>query len=305
MYTSYYRTFWIVRYLFAPVRTDCLRDTVIVVDTARCILITGASAGIGRAAALLFAQRGWQVIACTRSGRDHPVHAAIRGCAMDVAVPSSVKEAFGTFKQEALHIDVVVNNAATLLRLPFLLVSDADNERMFQVNVLGPMRVARGWLSCAAPAADGVLINVGSLAAQMGMLYHSSYCATKHALAGWSEALSYELKLQNVMVKTVDPLDRVGTQFTSAAAKEERGRIEDENNMDHYRQYSLFMSKETSVLSAETVAEVIWKAATDGTNKMRYAVSTGVFMRCVVALHSIAPSLVRRLMMKRYERLRA
>lgn len=285
------------------IRTDYLQDTVLFVDTVRRILITGTSAGVGRATALLFAQRGWQVIACTRSGSNHPAHSAIRGCAMDIAVPSSVEQAFNRFKEEGVRIDVVVNNAAEMLRLPFMLLSDEDSTRMFQVNVLGPMRVTRAWLVCAAPAADGVLINVGSLAGHMGMLYHSSYCATKHALVGWSEALSYELKLQNITVKTVDPLDRVNTAFASGAAKREAQRIGDMDTMDHYRRYSMFMRNAAAPLSAQDIAEVLWKAATDGKSKMRYMVSRGVMMRSMVVLHRIAPSMMQRFMMKRYVRL--
>lgn len=271
------------------------------VNSGKTVLITGASSGIGYATALMFAERGWHVIACSRTGDGHPLHAAIRGCKMDVALPSSVEECFEMFKKEQLMIDVIVNNAAVLLRLPHAMMTEADTLDMFQTNVLGPIRIARGWHACNG---KGVLINVGSLAGYMGMLYHSTYCATKHALAGWSEALSYELEARGVTVKIVDPLSRVDTLFTDKAAKEEQRRMTPVEEK-HFQAYSASIKKSHSLLSAQQVAEVIWRAATDGKKTLHYTVCSSIAMRVMYALYRVAPGVVHRFMMKRYARLSA
>jgi short-subunit dehydrogenase len=267
----------------------------------RRVLITGASSGIGFAAAELFAEKGWHVIACTRHGEGHPAHPAIRALAMDVDDASSVEDCFRTLQHEGLNIDVIVNNAGHGLRLPFESMSDEEVLGMFQTNVLGTMRVTRAWLA-SEPKRGSVLINVGSLAGHMGMLYHSVYCATKHALEGWSESLAYELEPLGIAVKLVEPMGRVSSSFQAKASALEQDRTIPLAHEARYRAYALKVAKAPSPLTSRDIAQDIYEAATDGSTALRRYRWPGFSVRAQCIIRRMLPSYALRLMALRYRR---
>ncbi len=260
----------------------------------RSVLITGASSGIGFAAARLFARRGWHVIACTRTGTGHPEHPGIRGMRMDVDVPQSVDACFRTLRDDDTVPDVLVNNAGWGLCLPFEAMDEAEIAAMFQTNVFGTMRVTRAWLSALGPDRAGTVITVGSLAGEVGLAYHSAYCATKHAVEGWSESLRHEVGHTGIAVKIVEPLGRTATGFFRKAAVRERGREGTSRDAKRHRLYAARQEYLPASLTAEDVAETIARAATDGTSRSRYIVWRKPSERIFLLLHRLAPSLADR-----------
>jgi NAD(P)-dependent dehydrogenase (short-subunit alcohol dehydrogenase family) len=121
----------------------------------------------------------------------------------------------------------------------------------------------------------GVIVNISSRAGLVGLPMVSLYCAAKHALEGFSEALAFELASQNIKVKIVEPSGGVtGTTF-SRRMGEEHGQVSAPADYDQFvaRMNAVFASNTaTRVTTADEVAGVIFGAATDGTDRLRYFV---------------------------------
>ncbi|UPA22776.1 SDR family NAD(P)-dependent oxidoreductase [Candidatus Peribacteria bacterium] len=263
------------------------------------VLITGTSSGIGHETALLFAERGWEVIACTRDGSGHPDHPRIKGMTMDIDDPVSIDVCFATLQQDDQIPSVLVNNAGWGVRLPFEKMKDADIEGILRTNVLGTMRVTKAWIALRTNTDPGVLMTISSFAGRAGLAYHSVYAASKWAVEGWMESLCYELSPKGIRVKLIEPYNKIDTAFFAKAAKIEKTY---EHSAD-YDAYKKMTDASGWWLQARDVAEVIFRAATDGRSKIRYPVSRGFSLRAFALLHAVWPSLAIRLLRRRYRSL--
>lgn len=264
------------------------------------ILITGTSSGIGRETALLFAEHGWQVIACTRDGQEHPAHSQIRGMAMDIDSAASIDACFDTLQKEGSVPAVIVNNAAWGVRVPFDAMRDDEMHGMLQTNVLGTMRVTQAWLKIRAAEEAGMMIVVSSFAGKAGLLYHSVYCATKWAIEGWAEALHYELAPRGISVKIVEPLNRIETAFFEKARDREKERTLSPQTQERYAAYKEVSDKKEASLLARDVATTLYRAATDGKKRLRYPVGRGLFLPAFLLLRAVWPSLAISVLERRY-----
>lgn len=164
----------------------------------RRVLVTGASSGIGAAAARAFAKQGCAVALLARSvepleklagelpGGDHLV------IACDLTEPSQIKIAAERLGSEWPSVDVVVANAGVGYRA---LISELDDdlvERVFATNVLAPMRLARELLPLLCRSTKPVWINVSSVVGRRGIPGQAAYSASKAALSSFGEALRLE-----------------------------------------------------------------------------------------------------------------
>jgi NAD(P)-dependent dehydrogenase (short-subunit alcohol dehydrogenase family) len=185
-----------------------LRDSVVV--------ITGASSGIGRAAAYQFADEGANLVLAGRRARALEVVA--RECegrgASALAVPTDVTDEVAVEKLAARAdaefggVDVWVNNAAVTLFGRFEETPPDDYRRVLETNLFGYIHGARAAMSRFHEQGSGVLINVSSIVGGGGQPYTSAYVASKFAIRGWSECLRMELLLEeghDIHVCTVLP----------------------------------------------------------------------------------------------------
>jgi len=184
------------------------------------ILITGGTAGIGRAAASLLANKGHRVIAC---GRDPDALAELssesenlHGLAMDVTSAASVAEAAKTAMESfgGNPPDVLVNNAGFALVGPIEAIEDEEWERQYQTNVLGLVRVTRAFLPAMRERRRGRIINVSSVAGRVTLPFFAPYNSTKHAIESISDSLRTELYPHGIDVVTIEP-GAVKTRFGS------------------------------------------------------------------------------------------
>jgi NADP-dependent 3-hydroxy acid dehydrogenase YdfG len=179
----------------------------------RTAVVTGASSGIGAATARRLAQEGFAVVVgARRTDRLEEVAAPIgaRALPLDVTDTGSV-EAFAAAIDEC---DVLINNAGGALGLTPLTEADDEQWRwMYDVNVLGTMRVTRAFLPKLIASGDGVIVNVGSVAGVEVYDGGSGYTAVKHALRAVTETLRLELVGQPVRVCEVAP-GAVETEFS-------------------------------------------------------------------------------------------
>jgi NAD(P)-dependent dehydrogenase (short-subunit alcohol dehydrogenase family) len=259
----------------------------------KCVLITGASCGIGLAAAEHFHRQGWNVAASMRNpGSDLALseHPGLIRPQLDVTDPKSIQAAVDEVLERWGRIDVLVNNAGYGLIGPFEAADEAQVRRQFEVNVFGLMAVTRAVLPAMRQTGTGALVNISSMAGYSCFPYYSLYHASKWAVEGFSESLRYELEPFGIRVKLVEP-GVVKTDFHTRSkdsialpAYEPRaGR-----SLARMEQFYHFGN------SAERIAETIYRAATDNSSKLRYPL--GWDARSLYLLKHIAPDgLVRRL----------
>ncbi|MFK7903832.1 MAG: SDR family oxidoreductase [Chitinophagales bacterium] len=186
-------------------------------------VITGATKGIGRAIALSFAEKGYNLCLCARTQGDlealqsdifraHP-HLKVHIMAVDVSVKSEVIAFADFIKATWSQVDILVNNAGVWLG-DHILSEDNDGllEQLIQTNLYSAYHLSRHVLPAMLPHKKGYIINICSVASTQTYLGSASYSISKFALLGFSKALREELKPHNIKVSSVMP----GATWTNA-----------------------------------------------------------------------------------------
>jgi NADP-dependent 3-hydroxy acid dehydrogenase YdfG len=172
----------------------------------RRAVVTGASSGIGAATARALAAEGFEVVCSARRvERIEALAAEIGGVAVpcdvtDEASVAALAERVGT------PLDVLVNNAGAAFGLHTVAEADVDAwQRMYDLNVLGTLRVTKALLPALVAGADGLLVNVGSTAGHEAYEKGGGYTVTKTGVAVMTETLRQELLGQPVRVTEIVP----------------------------------------------------------------------------------------------------
>lgn len=173
----------------------------------RVVLITGATSGIGYQTALAFSAHGDLVVG---TGRDQTRLAELAqhvdlALTMDVCDEASVAAACAAVLGRYGRVDVVVLNAGQGHFAGTLETTAAEIAALMDVNLLGAHRVTRALLPAMLEASSGVILPVSSVAGLRAYPRHGAYCASKHALIGWAEALRCELLGSGVDVSIICP----------------------------------------------------------------------------------------------------
>jgi len=176
----------------------------------KLILITGASAGIGRAAARMFVERGDTVIGTARTeDRLAPVAGELGErfvpIAADVADPGRMTALAERVLRERGVPDVVVANAGVGLDALFAETTDEHLRHVLEVNVVGVFRTVRPWIGPMVERRSGRILLISSVVGKRGIPHYSGYCASKFALHGAAEALRTELLGSGVTVGVICP----------------------------------------------------------------------------------------------------
>ncbi|MET3528533.1 SDR family oxidoreductase [Phenylobacterium koreense] len=243
----------------------------------KTILITGASSGIGRAAAQRFAAGGWNVVATM------PDVAAAHGLVpserlmihpMDVRderqCADAVVAAVGQFGQ----IDALLSNAGYGQYGAFEAISQQQIHDQFAVNVFGAMNILRAVLPGFRARGAGTVLVTSSAGARVGLPTSELYISTKFALEGFFESIWYELRAVGVAVKLIEP-GGVETDFHSTADRKTAGGggiAAYETIYAKVVQHRDMIIASGTLAKAEQVADVLIRAATDGDTKLRYLV---------------------------------
>ena len=176
----------------------------------RVVVVTGASSGIGRATAELFAREGALVAVFARSAEKLAQMAGERVLAVagDVANEADIERLFAEVEEKFGDCDVLVNNAGTT-DVARLIDTPPDRwDRMFAVNVRGAYLAARRALPAMLARRSGAIVNVASISGVIGPEKFPgfvSYCASKAAVIGMTEALAVEVRDAGVRVNCVSP----------------------------------------------------------------------------------------------------
>lgn len=194
----------------------------------RVAVVTGASSGIGAASARALAAEGFRVVcAARRTDRIEALAAEIGGLAVTCDVTSD--DAVHALADAAgAHVEVLVNNAGGAIGVARIEDAEvADWQQMYDVNVLGALRVTRALFPALRSAADAVIVNIGSTAGRGVYPGGAGYSAAKHGLRAMSETLRLELNGEPIRVTEIAPgmvhtpefsLNRLGGDRSAAEA---------------------------------------------------------------------------------------
>jgi short-subunit dehydrogenase len=222
--------------------------------SASGVVITGASAGVGRATAITFGRRGWRVglIARGRDGLDGACRDVERAGGTAVALPADVADADAierqaqTFEEACGPFDVWINCAMATIFAPFAQMTADEFRRVTEVTYLGQVHGTMAALKRMRPRDRGTIVAVGSALAYRSIPLQSAYCGAKAAVRGFMDSLRSELVYESSAIRlTMVHLPAVNTpQFDWA-----RNRLP-------YRPRPL-----APIFQPEAVAEQIYDAA--------------------------------------------
>ncbi|HUK35244.1 MAG TPA: SDR family oxidoreductase [Vicinamibacterales bacterium] len=181
--------------------------------TRQVALITGTSSGFGRLLVEQLAARDTIVYATMRGIESHrevvdqftALGSHVRLEELDVTSPADVSRVAERVERESGRLDVLVNNAGSLVGGITEALTVEQLSSQLDTNVLGPFRLMRALLPLMRRQRTGLVINVTSIAGRMVFPFFGAYCASKWALDALSESMRYELASQGVDVAIVEP----------------------------------------------------------------------------------------------------
>ena len=261
-------------------------------------LVTGASSGIGNAAALALVDAGFEVVGTSRNTAGVAPLDDVTFLDLDVTSDESVSTAVGRVFERFGRLDVLVNNAGTGAAGAAEESSVAQDQRVFDINFFGLVRMTKAVLPHMRAAGTGRIVNISSVLGLVPAPYMASYAATKHAIEGDSESVDHEVRQHGIRVLLVEP----GWTRTSLDAK----AIQPDAPLSTYvAQRRVFDDViERAMADGDDpaiVAKTIVAAATDAKPKLRYTagplagrvsvlrrfVPTGVFDRQIRKLNRL------------------
>lgn len=236
--------------------------------TRSVALVTGASAGIGRAAAVALVEAGFDVIGTSRNAATTTSVAGVTFVDLDVSSDASVAAAVASVSASRGRIDVLVNNAGVGSAGAAEESSVAQAQQLFDINVFGVMRLTNAVLPAMRAQGSGRIINVSSIVGIMPQPYMAVYASTKYAIEGYSESLDHEVREFGVRVSVVEPA-WTSTSFEANSIRPDQPLHVYDERREVFEEYMAAAVRDGD--APETVAKVIVAAATDPKPKVRYA----------------------------------
>lgn len=261
------------------------------------ILITGATAGIGRHTALALAKKGHRVFATGRREaalatlHDEAKGLKLETLVLDVTSPASIEAARQEIarRTEGYGVDVLVNNAGYGLVGPLETISDHDLRAQFDTNVFGLMAVTRAFVPAMRARGKGRIVNVSSVGGRITFPLMGAYTASKFALESLSDALRMELAPFGLQVSLIEP-GPIRTEFSDRALETvEKYRATDSP-------YAAVLSKAAAIqaqvdkssVGPEIVVKTIVRVITARRPNARYV--TPYYMHFAVILFRLLPT---------------
>jgi NAD(P)-dependent dehydrogenase (short-subunit alcohol dehydrogenase family) len=249
------------------------------------VLVTGGTDGLGRAAAILLAEHGYQVFA---GGRNAEKLASLRQLALqrklsltpvelDVCDDRSVESCVSEVERNAGAIDVLVNNAGIAILATMEEITMADLRRQFETNVFGAVRMTQRVLPQMRSRRRGRVVNMSSVQGKVTHPLWGPYSSTKHALEAISDALRLELYSFSIQVILLEPgyiatnIKQTSSELSGAYA----AAAESSPYASLYRSFltSWTQDADSSRDTPEGCARVLLRAIEDSTPRPRYEVT--------------------------------
>ena len=174
-------------------------------SNSKVVVVTGVSSGIGRAAALKFAERGCRVFGTVRNTAKAQPIPGVTLVEMDIRDEASIERGIQTVIAQAARIDVLVNSAGVTLLGAAEETSIAEARTLFDTNLFGLLRMIKAVLPHMREQRSGRIVNVSSVLGFLPAPYMALYSASKHAVEGLSETLDHEVRQFGIRVALVEP----------------------------------------------------------------------------------------------------
>jgi NAD(P)-dependent dehydrogenase (short-subunit alcohol dehydrogenase family) len=248
-------------------------------------LVTGASSGIGRAAALNLVDAGFAVVGTSRNAANAEPLAGVTFLDLDVASDESVRSLVEEVIERFGRIDVLVNNAGVGAVGAGEESSINQTKEVFDINVFGLIRMTNAVMPHMRAQGSGRVVNVSSVLGLVPAPFMAIYAATKHAIEGYSESVDHELREHGVRMLLVEPA------YTSTGF--EASSLAPDSPLPIYaaqREVSrdVLATALRNADDPDVVAKVIVAASTDSKPKLRY--TAGSMAGRISVLRRIVPS---------------
>jgi NAD(P)-dependent dehydrogenase (short-subunit alcohol dehydrogenase family) len=264
-------------------------------EKPRIALVTGGTDGLGRAAAILLAERGYRVFAGGRSTERleavnklaHDRKLPLEAPELDVCSDASVEGVVADIERRAGPVDVLVNNAGIAIAAVVEELTLADFHRVYETNVFAPIRLIQRVLPEMRRRRRGRIINMSSISGKIAIPLMGAYSSSKHALEAISDALRLELYPFDIHVALIEPgyiptsMNRTAAELSSAYAK-------NAEHSPYVGVYQRFLkrwekTRRASRYKPEDCARVVLRAIEDEPPRARYVVTReakiGIFAR--------------------------
>ncbi|WP_377703058.1 oxidoreductase [Pseudoduganella sp. UC29_71] len=252
---------------------------------SKIAIVTGASSGIGQAAAEQLAKAGYKVYGTSRRGAQGGPR-AFEMLALDVTSDASVAAAVNQVLQREGRIDLLVNNAGFGVAPAAAEESSMQlAQSIFDTNFFGMVRMVRAVVPHMRRRGSGRIINISSVLGFLPMPYVALYSASKHAMEGYSESLDQELRTQGIRVSLVEPA-YIKSPF-------EANQLRPDEALDEYSDLraGLELRVKEALESAdgpEVVARTVVQVALDASPRVRY--TSGALAGRLRLLRRFAPA---------------
>jgi 3-hydroxy acid dehydrogenase/malonic semialdehyde reductase len=214
--------------------------------------ITGATSGIGKATAIIFAQNKIRLILCGRRAerltalqKELSNLTEVTTLQFDVSKRTEVETAINSLPENFKKVDILINNAGNAHGLSTIQDGNIDDwDAMLDINVKGLLYVSRAIIPQMTLRNSGFIVNIGSIAAKEVYLNGNVYCASKHAVDALNKAMRIDLNKHNIRVSAIHP-GAVETEFSEVRFKGDTDKAK-----SVYAGYK--------ALQAEDVADIIY-----------------------------------------------
>ena len=223
---------------------------------SKTVFITGATAGVGRASAKIFAQNNYKLILCGRR-KDRLIelkeklgaNTGVEYLVFDVRHKEEVFNQVDSLSPEFKKIDILINNAGNAHGFDTIDEGSLDDwDAMIDINVKGLLYVSKAIIPGMVERKSGHIINIGSVAGKEVYAKGNVYCASKFAVDAISQGMRIDLNVQGIKVSEVNP-GAIDTEFSTVRFKGDKGKAE--------KVYEGFKP-----LMAEDIADIIYFVAT-------------------------------------------
>lgn len=264
----------------------------------KVVLITGGSSGIGKSIGEFLHAKGFVVYGTSRNP-EKVLNSVFPLVALDVRNADSIKTAVAKIIETSGRLDIVINNAGVGITGPLEEIPIEEIKNNFETNFFGPIEVMKAVLPQMRKQKSGLIINITSIAAYMGLPYRSVYSASKGALELITEALRMEVKQFGIEITNVAPGD-FATNI--ASGRYHAPVLKDSAYEKAYGNTLAAMNEHVDAGSnPNEMAEAVFKIIQKDKPKVHYKV--GVFMQkfSIVLKRALPDKVYEKILMNHYE----
>jgi short-subunit dehydrogenase len=264
----------------------------------KVVLVTGASSGLGQSVAEYLATKNYTVYGTSRQPKKLENN-GVWFKSLDVRYADSIKQCIESVISDEGRIDILINNAGVGITGPMEEIPVEEAKAHFDTNFFGPLQVINTVLPFMRKQKNGLIINITSIAAHMGLPFRGMYSASKGALAKVTESYRMELKQHHIKMVNLAP----GDFATNIASGRFHSPLKDNSpyHEDYKKSLDLMDEDVDSGEDPVILAKKIYNIIQESNPKVNY--TSGAFLQCfsVTLKHLLPQKLFEKILLKHYK----